>query len=109
MIADGKDDTTMEIPDMDRTNVYAYPNPSAGSVTIRFPVNSQKDIEVSIYDIDGVFVWKKQLNDYETRPGINTVIWAAQNEMGQDVSNGVYIFTVSDGSRVIKGKIAIVR
>jgi DNA-binding beta-propeller fold protein YncE len=94
---------------MSDDNVYSYPNPSAGPVTIKFSVAAPTDVKVLIADITGKVVFKRTLKAAEVSKGVNSMAWNGLNENGRENANGVYLLVVqAEGSRVIK-KIAIIK
>ncbi len=94
---------------MSEENVYSYPNPSAGRVTIKFSAVEPEDVKILITDIAGNVVYRKMLNASEVSKGVNGVVWNGVNENGRNVANGVYLLIVqAEGRKVIK-KIAIIK
>jgi len=100
---------TTVIEDMSVKTVYNYPNPAKDSTIIRFPLKTQQDVSIDIYDINGRTVWTKELNASETLVGINIVTWNVRNDMGVEVSNGVYLLRVMAKNKAITKKIAVIR
>jgi flagellar hook assembly protein FlgD len=102
--------TVEVVPDMDEKNVYTYPNPSKGLVTIRFP-SRKEEIIITIYDMNNNLVWKKDILAAELNCGINRIDWNCINDTGKNAANGIYFLNmtnVQSGKNVIK-KIAVVR
>jgi hypothetical protein len=110
---EGSDSLFLKVSDvrfLPQDSVYAYPNPCTGDeIMIRYYVNANAQMNLSIYTIDGYLV---------TREGMEGIGGSKENEFVIDVSrlpNEVYIFrleAVSDetGERsVVTKKFAIVR
>jgi len=95
--------------EMNEKNVYNYPNPCRDSTVIRFSMASKKEAKITIKDINGTPVWHRDLSEASTAAGVNSVSWDLVNDSGRTVSNGVYIFSVTAGSRTVTKKIAVVR
>jgi len=100
---------TPVIEDFNSTNVYNYPNPTKSSTIIRFPLKTQQDVKIIIYDIQGRIVWTKKLNVSETSIGINTITWNVRNDMDVEVANGVYLLKILAENKVITKIIAIIK
>jgi flagellar hook assembly protein FlgD len=66
------------------------PNPFRGRTAIKyqFPVAGQ--VRLRVYDISGRCV--RTLQDGFQKPGVYTVHWNGQDDVGRRVSNGVYFY-----------------
>ena len=94
---------------MNAHNTYVYPNPSQGSVNIRFLLLDPADVGIRIFDIAGKPVWDGSLDRGSTTAGLNRLVWEGINSNGIPVANGVYTLVVrANGTCIIK-HIAIVR
>ncbi|MBC8180847.1 T9SS type A sorting domain-containing protein [candidate division KSB1 bacterium] len=75
-----------------------YPNPFNLSTTLTFQIVRKSDVNISISDILGrkikVFVNK---NLY---PGFHSINWDGRNEMGNEVSSGLYFFRFEIGELI---------
>jgi hypothetical protein len=91
------------------SNVYNYPNPCTDRTTIRYSLAQPCDIKINISDASGKPVWHAVIPASETRVGVNTMDWAAVNDSGVSVANGVYLLKVISGKKVISKKIAVVK
>jgi hypothetical protein len=92
--------------------VWAYPNPSRGSVSIRVASGSPasrsgEPCVVTVHDAVGRAV--ATLNAEETPMGYGTTRWDAMDSEGRRVPNGVYFCTASFPSGTCRTKIIIVR
>lgn len=94
-----------------RNTVFPQPfNPTIQKVKIPYPFPETNNASLSIYDISGGLV-------DEIRGDIGMVqylrgryfVWDGTSETGRKVGTGVYIYVVSDGSKSVVGKIAVVR
>jgi len=71
-----------------------YPNPFNSTTGIRFAVSSRAPVPISldIYDLQGRLV--KGLLELHLFAGEYNVLWDGTNEVGQDVSSGVYLIVL---------------
>jgi|GEM_PF-4771399 len=103
MMAFNGDKLTDEIQEISETNTYCYPNPFNESTTIRFSMNRKDKVMISIYDINGILVWEKEISPDNTVIGINTVRWYGTNSAGNIAGNGVYkLMLTTCGKNIIK-------
>jgi len=100
---------TPVVENFNEKTVYNYPNPVKDSTIIRFPLKIQQEVSIVIYDINGKVVWTKELNSAGTFIGINTVVWNVRNDMGVEVSNGVYLLRVKTKNNAVTKKIAVIK
>jgi|GEM_PF-5613980 len=111
------------------TAFYVFPNPykesnaehrERGVVTFKNlhqikGLTLAKDIDICIYTVDGtlVFSTKRSGNSYQYKPGEDRpplFEWNLRNNHGYPVASGVYIYTISQGSRVLKkNKLMVIR
>lgn len=94
------------------TKVYSYPNPTyEGVVNIHFRLSVDANITIKIYTISGELV--KTLVDDKFHPaGEYTKVWYCNNQEGEKVASGIYIFLLkaeNSSNKVTKtGKIAVI-
>lgn len=99
----------IETEEISETNTYCYPNPCSNETTIRFSMNTQNNVNIKIFDLNGIEVWGKRINGNIIVMGINAVEWHCKNSSGKLVGNGVYNMVVDCGGKKIKKKIAVIR
>jgi uncharacterized protein GlcG (DUF336 family) len=92
--------------------VWAYPNPSRGSVSIRFASGASASRSgvpcvIAVHDAAGRAV--ATLRAEETSLGYGAAVWDATDSSGSRVPAGVYFCTASFLSGVSRAKIIIVR
>jgi flagellar hook assembly protein FlgD len=102
-----KEETTPAIALMDRVSVNAFPNPSAGSVTIAFNIPEDAQSRIAVYDNLGNIV-AVLLDEFMTA-GSYSRIWNAEGVNGNRVTNGVYYIRVTAGPRSESYPITIVK
>lgn len=92
--------TTVSIKDQDLVDVHSiYPNPSKGSVTLVYSVESNESLSLNIYDLMGAKVYQNTLNP---SLGLN-----AQNLSLENIENGVYLVQLSQGNKLSTQKLVI--
>jgi hypothetical protein len=84
-----------------------HPNPFNGTTRIMYELKNQIEIKLDIWDIRGrVVVRLKQ--GFETA-GTKNVTWDGKDEMGRDVSSGIYILKLQAGDKVKSLKMVLQR
>jgi hypothetical protein len=85
----------------------AYPNPSAGSVTLAYSLPSRSPVRVSVYDVAGRCLQRKDLG--EQGPGAYTFTWDGRDERGSLAPAGVYVLRVETRGRAEERRAVVVR
>lgn len=90
------------------TGIEAWPNPIRQTGQIRFPaVDSAISSEMAIYTMEGEQVFKQE-KDF---PEVHT--WNGTNQKGTRLDDGVYFVVIkvntSNGNKIFKGKVALLR
>jgi hypothetical protein len=84
----------------------AYPNPFNPRTSIRYDLPKASNVSISIYDLMGRKV--RNLVTGQVSAGSHITQWDASNDMGSQVSAGVYIYTISaDDFREVKKMILL--
>jgi flagellar hook assembly protein FlgD len=73
-----------------------YPNPFNPSTKIKYQIAKSEYVNISIFDLNGTKI-SSILNQY-SRAGKGSVSWNGKNEMGQNVSGGIYLYTIETPS-----------
>lgn len=85
------------------TDVRAIPNPAVNQTTINYNLNEQVDnLNIVVYNALGQAV--TTLYSGSQTPGQHNVTWNLNN-----VDNGVYFYTLSNGQSTLTNKIMVVR
>ncbi len=80
--------------DLDLTEVYGYPNPAHGKGTkFHFHLTTSAKLTIKIYSISGEFV-RTLVKGKAYLPGAYEEFWKEDNDRGQKLARGVYIFIV---------------
>ena len=75
-----------------------FPNPFNPTTTIRYALPEASQVSLKIYNIQGQLV-KTLVSDFR-EAGIHQVVWDGNNEQGQKVASGAYIYRITAGSFV---------
>jgi hypothetical protein len=84
-----------------------YPNPFNSQTTIFYDVPSTTDVNLSIYDINGVQV--KRLYSGLSSIGENKFIWNGVNDLDMLVSSGVYFYRLESNDFVRTRKMVLIK
>ena len=74
---------------------YNYPNPFNPSTTISYDLPEQAQVTLSIYDLLGKKI--KTLVNQSQDAGKNIVVWDGTDNLGRQVSGGVYLYQIQAG------------
>ena len=98
--------TAEELP-CDYSLSQNYPNPFNPSTTIEYYLPNRENVKIEIYDLLGRLV-KTLIN--ETKPaGKYFVIWNGENNKGQAVASGIYLYRLIVGSQFITKKLNLIK
>ena len=81
----------------DDNQIVVYPNPFNETVAIEYSLNGNSFVSVFIYDLSGKVV--RKLYRGEQVAGEQSVVWDGKTDLGTEVANGVYNY-----SMLIEGK-----
>ncbi len=88
--------------------LYAnYPNPFNSRTTIRFNLAETRNVNLSIYDINGRLI--KTIADGVYGPGESSVVWNGQSESGEAAPSGVYFYRLMAGEWSKTGRLVMVK
>ncbi len=73
-----------------------YPNPFNPATTIAYQIAKDEFVNISIFDLAGNRV-KKILNQH-VNSGLGFATWDGKNEIGQNVSGGMYLYSIDTPS-----------
>ena len=73
-----------------------YPNPFNPSTKISYQLGKSEFVNLSIFDLNGNLI--KNILNNKVNPGIGHVYWDGKNELGQNVSGGIYLYTIETPS-----------
>lgn len=84
-----------------------YPNPFNPTTNISYQINQAQNVSLIIYDILGEKV-KTLVSQYQS-PGQYTITWNGQNDVGNKVISGVYIYTLKTGDVFLSKKMLMLK
>jgi hypothetical protein len=72
------------------------PNPFVSSTRIRYSINSQGFVRLSVYDVLGNLV--QTLVNKKQQTGKYSILWDGKNKKGEIVASGIYFYTLQVGN-----------
>jgi len=84
-----------------------YPNPFNPSTQIQYSLPSESRVVISIYDLTGRKV-RTLVNEVQSA-GHRSVMWNATNEIGRQVSAGMYIYSIQAGDFIQNRKMVLMK
>jgi hypothetical protein len=84
-----------------------YPNPFNPSTQIQYALPSESRVVISIYDLTGRKV-STLVNEVQSA-GHRSVMWNATNEIGRQVSAGMYIYSIQAGDFIQNRKMVLMK
>jgi hypothetical protein len=85
----------------------AYPNPFNPNATVSFNIPATNDVDFLIYNIRGELV--KTLESDYLKAGHYRYTWNGKNDLGKEMSSGVYIFQLRTDHSIQSNKIMLLR
>ena len=80
-------------------NVFAihqnYPNPFNPTTRINYDLPEDASVSINVFDLMGRSI--KTLVNKKISAGFNSTLWDANNDYGESVSAGMYIYTIQAG------------
>jgi hypothetical protein len=87
-------------------NTPATPNPFVSSTTIRYRVENDAPVIISIHDHTGQL--KKTLFDAQQKAGEYTASWDGTDDRGARLSTGVYFYCIKTPENVLTNKVLLI-
>ena len=84
-----------------------YPNPFNPSTQIQYSLPSESRVVISIYDLTGRKI-RTLVNEVQSA-GHRSVMWNATNEIGRQVSAGMYIYSIQAGDFIQNRKMVLMK
>ena len=84
-----------------------FPNPFNPVTKLRFDIDYRSNVIVTIYNILGNEI--TTLQNGEMNPGRYSLTWNATNDQGQSVPTGMYLYKVTSDSRILTGKMLLMK
>ena len=84
-----------------------YPNPFNPTTDISFTLDQASDVNLTIFNLLGQKV--RSLMNGSKNAGVHTMTWNGQDDMGKAVSAGIYLYQLTNGSKTITKKMALMK
>lgn len=84
-----------------------YPNPFSQNTTIEFEINALKEVNISIFDMDGTQI--KTLVNRNYPAGKYTLNWDGTNEQGEKLATGIYFYVLTANNQKVSKKMIYAR
>jgi len=97
-----------QFPEMERgplVSLAAFPNPSRGTVSLRFALCRSAHIAIDVVSPEGKLV--DNLVHAVLPAGIRTVPWDARDASGHELAPGVYFYKIAADGAYYSGRIVI--
>lgn len=85
----------------------AFPNPFSGNTTISFSLPSAGRVSLKVYNIAGQVV--KTICDEQRQAGVHKITWNGNDESGNKVSNGIYLYRLVTKDQSQAKKVIVLR
>lgn len=85
----------------------SYPNPFNPGTNIRYQLSKSGTVTLKIFDVNGREV--TQLVNQKQSAGDHAIYWTAVDDLGNDLSSGLYIISLTVGQEQQTQKIALIR
>ena len=86
---------------------HAHPNPFNNSVSISFEMPNSKNVNLTIFDMKGRLI--RQLSLGVLGIGSHKVLWDGKNDLGNNLSSGIYMAVLEIGDKFNVQKISLVK
>jgi len=84
-----------------------FPNPFNPVTKLKFDIDYRSNVIVTIYNILGNEI--TTLQNGEMNPGRYSMTWNATNDQGKNMPTGMYLYKVTSDSRVLTGKMLLMK
>ena len=86
---------------------HAHPNPFNNSISISFEMPNSENVNLSIFDMSGRNVRKMNLGVLSN--GVHKVLWDGKNNLGNELSSGIYMTILEVGEKISIQKISLIK
>ncbi|MBD3290645.1 T9SS type A sorting domain-containing protein [candidate division KSB1 bacterium] len=108
LITADTDDSPQKLEPTDLILHQNYPNPFNSSTVISYELaHNESHVELAIYNLLGVKV-RSLVNEYQKR-GHYSARWDGRDDNGQDVSTGIYFYSLKAGNRMVLNKLLFIK
>jgi hypothetical protein len=85
--------------------LLAYPNPFNQQVNIDYYLETESEVSLQIYDIQGRAV--RTLTNSQLLQGRQTLSWDGRSDSGSDLSNGLYLIYLKAEGKISTQKVML--
>ena len=86
---------------------HAHPNPFNNSVFISFEMPNSKNVNLLIFDMKGRNIRQMYLGVLGI--GFHEILWDGKNNLGNDLSSGIYMAVLEVGGKANIQKISLIK
>ncbi|MCK5051962.1 MAG: right-handed parallel beta-helix repeat-containing protein [Candidatus Cloacimonetes bacterium] len=91
-----------------KTRLYRnHPNPFNPTTTIKFSLQNNSNVELSVYNIKGQKI--KTLTHNKFTKGSHSIIWSGEDENNKQVASGIYFYQLKTDSKTITKKCILMK
>ncbi len=84
-----------------------YPNPFNSSTVITYSLTQTEEVTISIYNSLGMLV--RRIYNAPGKEGKNSIIFDGKDDSGNNITSGVYLYSVESGGKVKSSKLVLVK
>ena len=84
-----------------------HPNPFNPTTEVSFLLGTPEVVNIKIYNVFGKEQWSSRKNILS--PGKYSFVWGGKTAAQKTVGSGVYYYTITAGSRVLSGKMSLIK
>lgn len=100
-------ETTISVPSVAFALEQNYPNPFNPNTTIRFSIDREALVVLSIYDISGRLV--RTLVNRKLAAGGYAEAWDGRDTQANDAASGIYFYRLEAGTKTLQRKAVLLR
>jgi hypothetical protein len=97
-----------DVPTVAASHVQAYPNPFNPMTTIRYRVDEDGPVRLSIYDAAGRLV-RTLVDGVHTAAGEHELVWSGRDNAGRVQSSGTYLLRMQSAAGESGTRLTLVR
>jgi len=87
--------------------VQIYPNPFNPQTSFRFQVQEKTAVKLQVFNLNGQLV--KTITDADFAPGVYVKRWNGRGQDGRPAASGVYLYRLQIGTKILNGRIQLLK
>jgi hypothetical protein len=91
----------------DFDGVQVFPNPFNPHTSFRFKLKETAPVKLLIFNLNGQLV--RTLVDTEMTPGVHQKRWNGRSQNGSSVASGFYFYRLQVGTKILNGRIQMIK